>query len=504
MILLEANNIEKHFGGVKALSNGNITCRKGKITGLLGANGSGKSTLSKIITGVYLADKGTITYNGEKVCFKNPIDAKRAGISMAFQNLSLLPHLTVWQNIVLSFEKKNRLFLDNANAKQISQNILNRFLPGFDISRTVGQLDPSEKQMVEIAKAISEDPQLLILDEPTAALEQTQVNALFKYMRDLAAKGVSMIFTSHRLWEILEICDDVVVFRNGKNVGELDFSTCAKDCNEIIKMITGETTSVQYEKEYKQVSEEIMLNVENLNYGKYLKNVSFNLKKGEVLGIGGLQGQGQNELMLALAGNYPETRGNITIKDKKAPLTKPVNAIRNGMFLVPGDRQVQGLMLKDSIYKNMIYPKLAFKKQPLITPTKQYRDECRDVVEKLSIATDGIDKTVDNLSGGNQQKVVVGKWLNFDTNVLLLADPAKGVDVGAKRDMYQFIMKMIEEKNMSVILYASDNEELISYCDRVLIMYEGKIVGEIEGKNINEESIISMSMQVNTHSKEGA
>lgn len=504
MILLEAKNIEKHFGGVAALSNGNITCKKGKITGLLGANGSGKSTLSKIITGVYLADNGIITYNGEKVCFKNPIDAKRAGISMAFQNLSLLPHLTVWQNIVLSFEKKDGLFLNNTHAKELSQNILDRFLPGFDISRTVNQLDPSEKQLVEIAKAISEDPQLLILDEPTAALEQTQVAALFKYMRDLAAKGVSMIFTSHRLWEILEICDDVVVFRNGKNVGELDFSTCEKDCNEIIKMITGETEAFNEEKEYKKVSDEIMLNVENMNYGKYLKNITFNLKKGEVLGIGGLQGQGQNELMLALAGNYSETRANVAIKNKKVSLTKPVNAIRNGIFLVPGDRQVEGLMLKDSIYTNLIYPKLAFKRQPLFTPIKKYREECKEVVKKLSIVTDGIDKTVDNLSGGNQQKVVVGKWLNFDTNVLLLADPAKGVDVGAKRDMYQFIMKLIEEKNMSVILYASDNEELISYCDRVLVMYEGRIVGEIEGNKICEESIISMSMQVNTQNKEGA
>lgn len=504
MILLEAKNIEKHFGGVAALTNGNITCKKGKITGLLGANGSGKSTISKIITGVYLADSGTIVYNGEKVCFRNPIDAKCAGISMAFQNLSLLPHLTVWQNIVLSFEKKHRLFLDNKDAKDLSQNLLNKFLPGFDISRTVSQLDPSEKQLVEIAKAISENPQLLILDEPTAALEQVQVNALFKYMRDLAAKGVSMIFTSHRLWETLEICDDVVIFRNGKNVGELDFSSSEKNSDEIVKLITGETETYHHVKKYKTISDETMLDVKNLKYGKYLKDVSFKLKKGEILGIGGLQGQGQTELMLALAGNYSETKCNAALNGKKLSLSKPANTIRNGMFLVPGDRQVQGLMLKDSLFTNIIYPKLAFAKQPFFTPLKKYRNECRDIVQKLSIKTDGIDKSVDTLSGGNQQKVVVGKWLTFDTNVLLLADPAKGVDVGAKRDLYQFITKLVEEKNMSVILYASDNEELINYCDRVLIMYEGKIVGEIEGKNITDESIISMSMQVNTQNGEGA
>ena len=504
MILLEAKNIEKHFGGVAALSNGNITCKKGRITGLLGANGSGKSTISKIITGVYLADSGTITYNGERVCFRNPIDAKRAGISMAFQNLSLLPHLTIWQNIVLSFEKKQNLFLDNKNAKELSQNILNKFLPNFDITKTVSQLDPSEKQLVEIAKAISENPQLLILDEPTAALEQMQVNALFKYMRELAEKGVSMIFTSHRLWEVLEICDDVVIFRNGRNVGELDFSSSEKNPDEIIKLITGETETYHHRKSYKTISGETMLEVQSLSYGKYLRDVSFKLKKGEILGVGGLQGQGQNELMLALAGNYSETRANVTLKGKKISLTKPVNAIRSGMFLVPGDRQVQGLMLKDSIYANIVYPKLSLRKQPLFTPIKKYRQECRDIVEKLSIKTDGIEKSVDTLSGGNQQKVVVGKWLTFDTNVLLLADPAKGVDVGAKRDLYGFITQMVEEKNMSVLLYASDNEELVNYCDRVLIMYEGRIVGEIEGKNITDESIISMSMQVNMQNGEGA
>jgi len=503
MVLLEAKNIEKHFGGVAALSNGNITCQKGRITGLLGANGSGKSTLSKIVTGVYFADSGTITYNGEKVCFRNPIDAKRAGISMAFQNLSLLPHLTVWQNIVLTFEKKNRFFLNNKDAKELSQDILDKFLPVFNISRTVSQLDPSEKQLVEIAKAISENPQLLILDEPTAALEQVQVNALFNYMRDLAAKGVSMIFTSHRLWEVLEICDDVVIFRNGKNVGELDFGKNEKSPDDIIKLITGETETIHHVKTYRNTADETMLRIEDLKYGKFLKSVSFELNKGEILGIGGLQGQGQNELMLALAGNYREARGDFRLRGKKINLTKPVNVIRSGMFLVPGDRQVEGLMLKDSIYKNVIFPKLAFKKQPVFTPIKKYKEECRRIVEKLAIKTESIDKTVDTLSGGNQQKVVVGKWLNFDTSVLLLADPAKGVDVGAKRDLYQFITKMVEENNMSVILYASDNEELINYCDRVLIMYEGKIVGELKGKDINEEAMISMSMQVNVRNGEG-
>ncbi|BDF58079.1 ribose import ATP-binding protein RbsA [Christensenellaceae bacterium] len=496
MVLLEAKNITKSFGGVAALSNGNLTCRKGKITGLLGANGSGKSTISKIITGVYLADGGTVTYNGNEVSYKNPIDAKKAGISMAFQNLSLLPDLTVWQNIVLSFEKKNRLFLDNKDAKELSQKILNEFMPGFDIERRVSELDSSEMQIVEIAKAISEDPQLLILDEPTAALEQAQVKALFKYMRKLADQGVAMIFTSHRLWEVLEMCDDIVVFRNGSNVGEIDFEKQEKNPDEIVRLITGETECINTVKEYQPISDEAKLKIEDLNYGKYLRGLSLEVKKGEVLGIGGLAGQGQTELMLALAGNYKDAKCTATIDGEPIKLTQPVNAVRKGILLVPGDRQKEGLMLKDSVYTNMIFPKLALKKQPLFTPTKKYREECEQIVKTLSIKTAGIDLSVDKLSGGNQQKVVVGKWLPFDTNVLLLADPAKGVDVGAKHDLYEFIMKMVKEKNMSVILYASDNDELVSYCDRVLVMYEGKIVGELKGKEISDEAIVEMSLQV--------
>ncbi len=504
MVLLEAKNIQKSFGGVAALSNGNLTCRKGKITGLLGANGSGKSTISKIITGVYLGDGGTVTYNGNVVSYKNPIDAKRAGISMAFQNLSLLPDLTVWQNIVLSFEKKNKLFLDNKDAKELSQKILDEFMPGFDIERRVSELDSSEMQIVEIAKAISEDPQLLILDEPTAALEQAQVKALFQYMRKLADQGVAMIFTSHRLWEVLEMCDDIVVFRNGSNVGEIDFEKQDKNPDEIVRLITGDTESINTVKEYKQIPDEAKLKIENLNYGKYLQGISLEVKKGEVLGIGGLAGQGQTELMLALAGNYKEAKCTATLNGETIKLTQPANAVREGILLVPGDRQKEGLMLKDSVYTNMIFPKLALKKQPLFTPTKKYREECEQIVKTLSIKTASIDLAVDKLSGGNQQKVVVGKWLPFDTNVLLLADPAKGVDVGAKYDLYEFIMKMVEEKNMSVILYASDNDELVSYCDRVLVMYEGKIVGELKGKEISDEAIVEMSLQVKSQEERAA
>ncbi len=497
MVILEAKNIVKRFGGVTALGGSSLTCKEGRITGLLGANGSGKSTISKIITGVYLADSGEIIYNGKKVRYKNPIEAKRDGIAMAFQNLSLIPDLTVWQNIVLSFEKKKRLFLDDKAAKDLARNIMGEFLPGLDINRMVRDLDSSQMQIVEIAKAISEKPRLLILDEPTAALEQAQVKILFDSMRRLAKQGTSMIFTSHRLWEVMEICDEITVFRNGLNVGELNFDTDEKDPDKIVYMITGESGEMEFRKEYREFSEGNMLEVKNLNYGKYLKDVSFELKKGEILGIGGLQGQGQNELMLALAGNYREAAGSFLLDGKPLSLNTPNTAVRHGVLLVPGDRQKEGLMLKDSIYANFVLPKLALKRQPFFMPREKYHQEGEEIVKKLSIKTESLDTTVNNLSGGNQQKVVVGKWLPFDMKVMLLSDPAKGVDVGAKRDMYAFITNMVKEKEMSVILYASDSDELISYCDRVLIMYEGGICGELTGSGITDEAIVQTSLHLN-------
>ena len=321
--------------------------------------------------------------------------------------------------------------------------------------------------MLKLPKPCPKKPQLLILDEPTAALEQAQVKSLFAAMRRLAEKGVAMIFTSHRIWEVVEICDDLVVFRNGADVGTLDFEVDSKDADKIISMITGEAQSCVQAKSDRNHNEDVVLSVNHLKYANILKDISFDLRQGEILGVGGLVGQGQYELMLALAGNYPEISGSAVLKGKTLKLNKPAEAIRNSIFLVPGDRQLEGLFLKHSVYSNMIYPKLGLRGQPLFTPSKRYRRECVETVEKLSIKTHTIDTTVGSLSGGNQQKVVVGKWLSFDTNVLLLADPAKGVDVGAKRDLYDFILQMVREKQTSVILYASDFEELVEYCDRL-------------------------------------
>lgn len=496
MTVLEAKDIKKHFGGVVALDGANLTCRRGRITGLLGANGSGKSTMSKIITGVYNADAGKIKYNGEVVRFRSPNEAKQAGIAMVFQNLSLVADMSVWQNIVLGAEKRKGLFLDNRTAIDSSRAIVDQLLPGLDVHRMVHELNPGEMQIVEIAKAIAEHPRLLILDEPTAALEQAQVKSLFDTMRTLVKEGVAIVFTSHRLWEVMEICDEAVIFRNGRNVADLDFGKDEKDPEKIISHITGEAGKVKVEKAHRRESEQVVLRVDNLNYGSCIRDVSFELMRGEILGIGGLAGQGQHELMLALAGNYSGISGEVQLNGRRIKLTRPATAIRNSILLVPGDRQLEGLFLGHSVFTNLIFPKLGLKAQPLFTPEGRYRKESEEIVDVLSIVTHNLDMPVNSLSGGNQQKVVVGKWLGFDTNVLLLADPAKGVDIGAKRDLYEYIVGQVVEKRMSVILYASDNEELIEYCDRLLIMYEGQIVAVLEGDDINDDAIVATSMRV--------
>lgn len=496
-VILEAKNIVKEFNGVPALSDGNLICRSGKITGLLGANGSGKSTISKCITGVYHKNGGTVTYLGKEVEFKNPMDAKKAGIAMAFQNLSLLPDLTVWQNIVMGFEKQKGIFLDNGNAKEIAEKILEEFVPGFDINRKVFELSPSEMQIVEVAKAISQEPKMLILDEPTAALEQSQVEVLFKYMRLLASRGVGMVFTSHRMWEVMDICDDIIVFKNGEVVGNLDFDKDEKDADVIIQMITGEKKIVSEKRIYKDIPDERTIDIKNMNYKGIFKNISLHVKRGEVLGIGGLSGQGQEELLLAIAGDYKDMKSKISVNGQEVLLNAPYKAIERGIMLIPGDRQKEGLMMQNSIYENHILPKAALKGESFVLPKKKLREECLESKKILSTKSDGIDCPVSSLSGGNAQKVVMGKWLQVNASLIILSDPAKGVDVGAKKDMYDIVQNMVDKKNISALLYASDNEELIDNCDRVLVMHEGEIVGELVGDEITDEAIVELSMKGN-------
>lgn len=496
MYALEAKGIKKSFGGVKALVNGELLCPQGKVCGLLGANGSGKTTLSRIITGFHSMDEGVLKIYGQSISFKTPADSQKAGIAMIHQNLSLIPELKVWENIALGREPRgNGGFLATEDAKAVAKEHLARLYPELDIHKKVYELAPWEKQIIEIAKALAQKPKLLILDEPTAALENSQVERLFKLLFDLKSQGVSMIFISHRMTEVMELCDFLVILRNGETVGTVDFSTDGKDEKKIVSLITG-TELQKSQKQRRDISDnEIFLEVQGMTVGRKIMDVSFKVRKGEIIGFGGLQGHGQEELLLALAGYFPLSNGRILLQGKSKRFKHPVDAIHQGIMLVPGDRHKEGLFLTHSILANFNYPKFSLKKTKWLVPFQQLQAETSQSVQALSIKTHDLDTEVKNLSGGNQQKVVLGKWLALKPQVLLLSDPAKGVDVGAKKELYDVVLKLADEGTL-VILYASDSEELISYCDRVLIMYEGRIVEEFRDGDIMEERIIASSIRV--------
>jgi ribose transport system ATP-binding protein len=494
--VLEAKGIKKSFGGVKALVDGHITCAPGEIVGLLGANGSGKTTFSKIVMGLLNSDAGEIYVNGENVHFRTPMDAMRKGIIMVHQQLSLIPDLTVWENINIGHEPRTQMgFVDDEVSRRKAQAIIDKLCPGISLDREVRTLLPGDQQLIEIAKAISKDSQLLILDEPTAALEQTQVTRLFEILRELKHNGTSMIFISHRLGEVMEICDYVVVFRNGANVGTVEFQKDGKDEERIVSLMTGKVDLEQAgENGNRQISEAVRFEVKNLTSGN-LKNIDFRVRKGEIVGIGGLQGQGQEELLLTLSGLLPLGTGQVFIDGQPMKLRHPADAIRSGMVLVPGDRQKEGLFLNHTVFMNMIYARFGLRGDTLI-PFKKYKQQVREIIGKLSIKTDGIDTEMQALSGGNQQKVVVGKWLPLNPRVLLMSDPAKGVDVQAKKELYD-VVNDLARQDTAVILYASDNQELISQCDRVFVMFEGEIVEELQNDSLNEEGLVSASLRAN-------
>lgn len=495
MNILQATGITKHFGGVVALNKADLVCQERRIVGLLGANGSGKSTMSRIINGTYHADEGTILYRGKEVRFHSPMKAAEAGISMVYQNLSLVPDLTVWENINLGREPRSGIgFLNNQESRRLAKEYIHKLCPWIGIHDEVRSLLPAELQLVEIVKGLVRSPDFLILDEPTAALEKTHVDVLFRLMRDLKKEGVSIIFISHRLQEVKEICDSVVVFRNGKTAGVIDFEKEEKDEQRIVHLITGEVFKVDDVKKRETSSTEKRLEVVNLVAKPKLYDLSFEIKAGEILGVSGLQGQGQEELMLALAGYIPIQSGHVSLDGNPVKLKHPRDAIREGMVLVPGNRQTEGLFLDHSLFMNIIYPKAALRKGPWKMQMKRLRALSHNLCKELTIQTPSVHTLANQLSGGNQQKVVVANWLHLKQKVLLLSDPAKGVDVQAKADLYNLVVELAES-GTAVLVYASDNEELLRVCDRILILYEGQIVKDVKNKDITERELVNAAMR---------
>ena len=496
----EAHHFRKAFGAVIALREANFSFKGPKVCGLVGANGSGKTTFARLCAGLVKKDDGEFVIDGRKATINSPGDARNYGIVLAHQNLSLIPDLTVWENISLGNERRTQgIFLNNKHAKDVATEILNDLVDGeIPIDAKVATLSPAQKQMVEIAKALSKDPKMLILDEPTAALEYNHVEQLFKKVEELRANGVSIIFISHRLWEITRICDVVIAFRNGETVGELDFEIQPRDEKLIVPLVAGEEGySADFDrKEQRDLSDaEVVYELEQVDYRSTLKGINLSVKKGEVLGIGGLHGQGQEELIMLVAGELSPSRGRVRLEGKHLRAKHPRDAIRNGIYLVPGDRLEEGLLTLHDIFENTVFPRFCLKQDGPILNFKELFSITDDMIEKTELRPPDRKMIVNNLSGGNQQKVVFGRWLQFLPKVLLLNDPAKGIDIQAKDTLYRLVHELAD-LGTSVILYASSNEELITNCNRVLIMFEGEIAEEILYDDLTDENLVRSSLRV--------
>lgn len=493
-VSLSAQNVVKRYGGVVALADGNLEVESGEVLAFLGANGSGKSTLSKIITGVVAPDEGRLRLDGREVSFPSPQAAKKVGITAVYQELSLVPDMTVAENIWLGHEPLQWSLRINTHELQTkTQELLELFAGTFQASLrpdvTVASLPPDERQIVEILKALSLDPRLIILDEATASLDGRQVNRLFELIAEWKASGKAIVFVSHRMDEIMRVADRATVLRNGKTVGTRRIEETSEQ--ELVEMMIEGDGAVPRRVEHQDetVPSQVRLQVSELRT-RVLQGISLEVRDGELLGIGGLQGQGQADLLLAIFGAIPFT-GGLTLSGESIHFTHPRQAMRHNVAFVPGDRATEGLLLRRSILENFQLP--SWRKYGFPVRIDQARADARRMVEELRLVMESLDAPVSSLSGGNAQKVVIGKWLLRDPKLLLLNDPTKGVDVGAKGEFYNLLADL-RRAGTAILFYSSDDEELLGLCDRVIVLQDGRITAELTGATLTHTELVSASM----------
>jgi len=497
--LLRLEGISKRYGGVRALADARLECARGRIHAVLGENGAGKSTLIKVIAGVVKPDAGTIELAGKPVVLATPAAASRAGIVSVFQELSLLPDLTVADNIGIIDPPKKWGMIDQRAQRRLAEEALAR-VGAADIHplARVRDLALSRRQMVEIAKALARDPKLLILDEATSALTAADVATVFAVLRQLREQGLAIVFISHRMHEIAELADDCSVYRNGCHVGT--FTAGSKSPSEIIEMMIGrDVKSVFPPRPAQQSTQPPALKVTNLSWAGRLKNIDFEVRPGEVVGLGGLDGQGQRDLLLALFGALTGVGGSVAVNGKVVMLSSPrsTNLPGGGIALIPEDRKTEGLMMPMSLRDNLSFAAIEqFSRFGLIDRQAE-EAAIGDMIRLLGIRADGIDGPVAALSGGNQQKVVIGKWLMTKPQIILLNDPTRGVDVGTKQELYQLLRALAEAK-AAVLFYSTDYAELIGCCDRVLILYDGAIGSVLERDAMSERNIVASAHNLAT------
>lgn len=485
---LQLTNISKSFGPTKALTRVSLNVRPGEVHALCGENGAGKSTLMNILGGNLRPDEGEIVIDGKQLTFHNPSEAFSAGISIVYQHLSLINSLSVAENIFANAQPINHFgFISYKALNEKTQALLDNL--GFDLdpNRSVGILSPAAKQLTEIAKAVARRPQLLILDEPTASLGNSEKNLLFKLIRKLRSDGVSIIYISHKLNEVKEIADRISILKDGVHQGTFDNGALSEDA--LIRAMIGRDIDKSISNRPERGA--IALSVMELT-GQKFKNVSFELHEGEILGLAGLVGSGRTEIARAIFGIDAITSGNITVKNQNYSPSGPTEAIEQGIAYVPEDRKALGIFPHMSIRDNMIVSSARHLKKSLLFDPRQAISRTIEYIGRLKVVAPGGDTLVSHLSGGNQQKVLLARWLMTNPNILIVDEPTHGIDVGAKAEIYD-LLRDLASKGKAILIISSELQELLTVCDRILVARNGSIVGEVNGTVATEETILSMA-----------
>ena len=487
-VILTMKGIDKSFPGVHALDHVDLEVRRGEVHALMGENGAGKSTLMKVLTGIYSKDSGTITFEGKEVEFTNPREAQDAGIVIVHQELNMLGHLTVAQNIFIGREFMKGKFIDDKKMNEEARKLFDQLGIDIDPTETMSRLTVGKQQMCEIAKAISHDAKVIIFDEPSAALTEAEIEELFKIIRDLRERQLGIVYISHRMDEIKVITDRVTVMRDGGYVGTLITKDCTKE--DIINMMVGR---VIYEdpKTESQVAKDapVVLKVEHLNAGRMVQDVSFELHKGEILGFSGLMGAGRTETMRALFGADPKQSGDIYINGEKVDIRTPKDAVSHGIGYLSEDRKRFGIIVDKTVAENSTMASLDEYMKGLFIDKKKEKEVAQKYVDILKTKTPGVDQLVVNLSGGNQQKVVIAKWLVRNCDILIFDEPTRGIDVGAKSEIYHLMNELVAE-GKSIIMVSSEMTEILRMSDRIVIMCEGRKTGELGIEEATQERIM--------------
>lgn len=487
--IVELKNATKRFPGVVALRNMSISIKPGEIHGLIGENGAGKSTLIKVLTGVHQADEGEIWVGGKQMDFKNPIDAQEAGIACVYQELNIVKLLSVTDNVFMGrLIKKPGGMLDYTKMKKQASESMKSLGQEVDVNRESGKFGMGVQQMIEIARAVQVNAKMIIMDEPTSSLGEKEVKQLMETVRKLKKQNIAILFISHKLEELFELCDRVTVMRDGEHIITEEISNMDND--KLINAMVGRTLDNLFPKQVCPKGE-VALSVKNLESAGVLHNVSFDAYRGQILGFAGLVGAGRTETFRAIFGADPKDGGTVQIDGKKVIIKKPKDAINSKIGFLTEDRKGQGLVLAQSVKNNLIMSSMKHFISGIFFDDKKVAESCNGRIDELRIKTPDMETPVGQLSGGNQQKVVIGKWVNTDAEIYIFDEPTRGIDVGAKIEVYN-VMNQLVKAGKCVIMISSELPEILGMSDTVIVMREGRIMGEIDRdtEHFNQESIM--------------